>query len=199
MSLNRVLLKLSASFIGLMILLIIINTILVSMNHQQIRFSFDIIAIIFLLRHFVSKFMIDSGRELTSNEYWKIFITLFSTAFFYKLFMVYIALQIGSISEKNFLIILGTSFVIYAGTVAGGLWVGQRIGRKPVEINDNSVELLKSDNETLLQKIIDELSKVSIDAYTIDNCKLLIKDKRHQQKALIILNHVITEQDKVTK
>jgi hypothetical protein len=129
MTVKSLLIKFGLYFLGGMIVAnIVANVFTLKLN------TIDTILTMALLNYVVSKFLIDNNRELTKQEYWQIFFGAFGIKFTYSL----LGLILVSLSmELNATIVMTALGIgVFAGltSVAVGLWMGQRMGRKGLNL-----------------------------------------------------------------
>lgn len=129
MTIRTVITRFGLYFLGAMI----VATIVANVFNLKSN-AIDTILTMTLLQYVVSKFLIDNNRELTKQEYWQIFFGAFSINIAYSL----IGLMLVSLTMKlNATIVMAAlGMGVFAGlsSVALGLWMGQRMGRKAIKI-----------------------------------------------------------------
>lgn len=139
MTARTVITRFGLYFLGAMIVAnIVANVFTLKLN------TIDTILTMALLNYVVSKFLIDSNRELTKQEYWQIFFGAFGINIAYSV----LGLMLVSLTlELNATIVMTALGIgIFAGltSVALGLWLGQRTARKAINITSSEQENLKA-------------------------------------------------------
>lgn len=115
-------------FGGMIVANIVANVFTLKLN------TIDTILTMALLNYVVSKFLIDNNRELTKQEYWQIFFGAFGINFTYSLLGLILVSLTMELNATIVMTALGIG--VFAGftSVAVGLWIGQRMGRKGINI-----------------------------------------------------------------
>jgi hypothetical protein len=188
---------------------IIVATIVANVFNLKLH-SIDMILTMALLNSVVSKFLIDNNRELTKQEYWQIFVGAFGINIAYSL----LTLMLVSLTlELNTTIVMtALGFGIFAGliSVALGLWMGQRMGRKAMKVVLLPVKVYSVTDEGIASYLINLLSKHHIEAY-IDNSNtgydplissahsgevnIFLNNKNNYDSALEIINQFFQENE----
>lgn len=96
--------------------------------------NIDTILTMALLNYVVSKFIIENKRELTKQEYWEIFSGSLIISIAYNIIGVFILSLSLKIDMNIVIIAFGVAILLGSFAVFLGLWLGQRTGRKAIEI-----------------------------------------------------------------
>lgn len=115
-------------FGGMIVANIVANVFTLKLN------TIDTILTMALLNYVVSKFLIDNNRELTKQEYWQIFFGAFGINFTYSLLGLILVSLTMELNATIVMTALGIGVFAGLTSVAVGLWIGQRMGRKGINI-----------------------------------------------------------------
>ncbi len=129
MTIKSLLIRFGLYFLGGMIVAnIVANVFTLKLN------TIDTILTMALLNYVVSKFLIDNNRELTKQEYWQIFFGAFGINFTYSLLGLILVSLTMELNATIVMTALGIGVFAGLTSVAVGLWIGQRMGRKGINI-----------------------------------------------------------------
>lgn len=129
MTVNSLLIKYGLYFLGGMI----VANIAANIFHFKSN-NIDMILTMALLNYVVSKFIIDNQRELTKQEYWEIFFGSLIISIAYNIIGVMILSLSLKININIMFIAFGLAILLGSIAVFFGLWLGQRTGRKAMNI-----------------------------------------------------------------
>ena len=129
MTIKSLLIRFGLYFLGGMIVAnIVANVFTLKLN------TIDTILTMALLNYVVSKFLIDNNRELTKQEYWQIFFGAFGINFTYSLLGLILVSLTMELNATIVMTALGIGVFAGLTSVAVGLLIDQRMGRKRINI-----------------------------------------------------------------
>lgn len=159
MTQNRYFVRLGLYFFGLMLLISFVATYFgLTLKHV------DGILLIVLIRTLASKYIIDNGYQLSSNEYWSLFFgSLGIYSLYNMLLMIYLSFFIA-LTPK--MIMFSVSLVLALGAFATflGLWSAKRFARNSIP-RSVPVKAYSVTDEGIANYLVDELSKHEIKAF----------------------------------
>ena len=126
MKISNVIMQFLAMYIGGAVILSIIMT-AIGMQSSTV---FTVLLVMFIVRYLVSEYMKDHQRNLTDDEYWKIFFSLYGITLIFEGVVSSIVFSQMHIESSILMIAIVTAIVMNGAAVFAGLYHAKKVAIK---------------------------------------------------------------------